>query len=182
MRSKLTPILASFILIFSILACNLPGGQSSNQPDLAATITAQAMALQAGSSTPIPSDTPLPVGTPLTANTPLPANTSLPANTPLPAAPSKPKNFKTAGSATAITFSWDDNSLNETGFRIYQDGVTAPLASIDAHPATGGMSYNSTASPADSRVSFPFAPTTMPANPVRATRLMASRFPASLRT
>jgi len=61
---------------------------------------------------------------------------------PLPAAPSKPKNFETDGSATSIEFTWNDNSTNENGFRIYQEGVSAPVVSVDAHAATGGMSYN----------------------------------------
>jgi len=133
MRNKLIPITASFTLILAILACNMPGGQGNDQPDLAATITAQAQELQAASGTPASADTPVPADTPQPADTPLPTN---------PPAPSKPKNFKADGSATSITFSWNDKSTDETGFRIYQEGVTAPIASIDAHPATGGMSYN----------------------------------------
>ncbi len=133
MKNKLFPILASGTMILAILACNLPGGQVSSQPDLAATITAQAVALQALSATPAPVQT---------LSSPLPNDTPQPADTALPAAPSKPKNFDAKGSAAAIAFSWNDTSLNETGFRIYQDGVSAPITSIDAHPATGGMSYN----------------------------------------
>jgi hypothetical protein len=142
MRNKLYSILASFILILTILACNLGSGQTNNQPDFAATITAQALALQALNGTTTPIATSMGTNTAQPAGTSLPVSTARPANTPLPSAPSKPKNFKADGSATGISFSWDDNSLNETGFRIYQDGVTAPITSIDAHPATGGMSYN----------------------------------------
>lgn len=135
MRSRLIPFFASCALILTILACNMPGGETNNQPDLVATITAQAQAIQAQSGGPAAADTPQP------ANTQPASNPPPPADTPLPAAPSKPKNFKADGSTTAITFSWNDNSLDETGFRIYQDGVAAPIASLDAHPATGGMSY-----------------------------------------
>lgn len=142
MRNKPIPIIASCTLILAILACNLPGGQSTDPLDLAATITAQARELEAASGTPAAVDTPAAGNTPQPTNQPPPTNPPAPANTPLPAAPSKPKNFKADGSATSISFSWNDNSTNETGFRIYQDGVTAPIASIDAHSATGGMSYN----------------------------------------
>jgi hypothetical protein len=99
--------------------------------------------------------TPAPVGTAVTteaqpspnnsqpADTQPPSNNNpQPVNTPLPSAPSKPKDFKADGSDSAITFSWGDNSLNETGFRIYQNGISAPIISVDAHAATGGMSYN----------------------------------------
>jgi len=44
-------IFASGLLMLAILACNLPGSQSSSQPNLAATITAQAVLLQAPTST-----------------------------------------------------------------------------------------------------------------------------------
>ena len=135
MRNKRYPIAATCMLILAMLACNAPNGQSA-QPDLAATITAQALELQAPSQTPAPGDTPAP------ADTPQPTNPPQPADTPKPATPSKPKNFKTSGSPTAIAFSWNDNSTNETGFRIYQDGVTAPIASLNANTGTGGMSYN----------------------------------------
>jgi hypothetical protein len=141
MKTKLSPILASIIVILAILACNVPAGQSNAQPDLAATITAQAVALQALGSTPAPANTSLP------GNTPQPADTSVPQSAPQPvdtkpAAPAKPKDLKADGSTTAITFSWTDNSLNETGFRLYQSGVSAPITDQGAHAATGGMSYN----------------------------------------
>jgi len=131
MRKSPAPILAACAIILAMLACNMPGGQSVSQPDLAATITAQALLLQGPSNTPAPGDTPAP------ADTLAPQ----PTDTPLPAAPPRPKNFKSDGSATAISFSWNDQATDESGFRIYQDGVTAPVATIDAHPATGGMSY-----------------------------------------
>jgi hypothetical protein len=136
MRNKRYLILASSTLILAILACNLPGGQSSNQPDLAATITAQAQALQAMTQTPAPANTPQ------AANTPLPQNTALPTDTALPATPSKPGGFKADGSGTTIAFTWNDQSTNETGFRIYQQGVVAPIISVPANTGTGGMAYN----------------------------------------
>lgn len=150
MKNKVIPFIASCALILAILACNAPGGQANNQPDLAATITAQAQALQSLSGTPAPANTtvPAPTNTQAPGNPPPPSNTQppppppQPVDTQGPSTPSKPKNFKTAGSATGITFSWDDNSLNETGFRIYQDGVAAPITDIPSHAATGGMQYS----------------------------------------
>jgi hypothetical protein len=59
MRKRFYPTLAACMLILAILACNMPGGQSNNQPDLVATTTAQAQALEASSSTPAPRDTPV---------------------------------------------------------------------------------------------------------------------------
>ena len=70
---------------------------------------------------------------------PPPTNAPAPAQ---PSAPNKPKNFKPQGSATSISFSWNDNSTDESGFRIYQDGVSAPIATVNANTGTGGMSYN----------------------------------------
>src|SRR5574341_1535008 len=116
MRNRLVPFFASCALILAIMACNLPGGQTGNQPDLVATITAQALALQTQSSGPAP------VATPQAADTQPVANPPPPTDTPLPAAPSKPKNFKANGATTSIQFTWNDNSLDETGFRIYQQG------------------------------------------------------------
>ena len=155
MRNKLIPICASFVIILSVLACSLASGQTTAQPDLAATITAQAFALdietitaqaqalQSSNATPAPANaTSAPADTAQPADTQPPNNPPQPVNTQGPTSPSKPKNFKANGSAAAITFTLDDNSLNENGFRIYQDGVSAPIASINANPATGGMSYN----------------------------------------
>lgn len=142
MSRRFSVTAASCVVIFAILACNAPGSQNNSQPDLIGTITAQALALETATGQPAPVDTAAPGNTPLPANTAPPPNPPPPADTPKPASPSKPKNFKANGSATAIAFTWDDNSLNETGFRLYQDGVVAPIAFLDAHPATGGMSYN----------------------------------------
>ncbi len=138
MKNKRFLLFASCTLIFSILACNLPG---SGQPDLAATITAQAVELQArnATSTPAPAS-PADTASPTTAAHP--TNPPQPTNPPLPATPSKPQNFKARGSASSIQFTWDDTSLDENGFRIYQDGVSAPIGSLDAHDATGGMSFD----------------------------------------
>ena len=47
MSKGLQPILATSLLILAILACNVPGSQANSQPNLAGTITAQAMTLQA---------------------------------------------------------------------------------------------------------------------------------------
>src|SRR5258708_34278393 len=105
MKNKLFPILASGTMILAILACNLPGGQVSSQPDLAATITAQAVALQALSATPAPVQT---------VSTPLPNDTPQPADTALPAAPSKPKNSEARGRPQPSQFSGMTPPLTKT--------------------------------------------------------------------
>lgn len=51
-------IIAPALLILTTLACNLPGGQSNSQPDLAGTITAQAQTHEAMVGTPTQFDTP----------------------------------------------------------------------------------------------------------------------------
>jgi hypothetical protein len=140
MRNKLSPILASCTLILAILACNVPGGQGNNPPDLAGTITAQAQELQAASATTAPANTSAAGETPQPADTPQPANPPQPVDTPRPATPAKPGNFKADGAGTTITFSWDDKSTNEDGFRVYQNGITAPIISVGANTGTGGMS------------------------------------------
>ncbi len=78
MRSKHSTVLACGALILAMLACNVPGAQS-NQPDLAATITALAAQVQSGAATPVPA-TSLPGDTPAPTNSPLPTNTSRPAD------------------------------------------------------------------------------------------------------
>ena len=62
--------LAFSVLLIAILACNLPGGQTST-PDLAATITAQALTLQVPTGTPPPAftDTPSSVEASVTSPT-----------------------------------------------------------------------------------------------------------------
>ncbi len=81
----------------AILACNLGSGQPTSQPDLAATITAQALDLEAATITAqaaalqAPSDTPAPGATLQPADTQAPANPPPPQNTAGPKSPSKPK-------------------------------------------------------------------------------------------
>ncbi len=136
---RMISALASCMIVLVILACNLASGQPASQSNLAATITAQAMTIQAQSGIPVTGATPQPQP----ADTAQPTNPPPPpADTPQPSAPNKPKNFKAHGSDASINFTWDDNSLDETGFRIYQDGAAAPIADINGHSATGGMSYN----------------------------------------
>jgi len=94
-------IFASGLLMLAILACNLPSSQSSSQPDLAATITAQAMLLETPTGTsesqtetptqasPVASvsatATP-PAMTESQTNTPKPTKTPKPTETPIPIA------------------------------------------------------------------------------------------------
>lgn len=61
--------------------------------------------------------------------------------------PTAPTGFGAAGSGTTITFTWTDNSTDESGFRVYQVGQVAPVVTIDAHPSTGGMAFNWTGQP-----------------------------------
>jgi hypothetical protein len=92
-------IIYSFILLailaFGLAACDLQAVQNSNQPDLAATITAQALLLQTLNSPPASANTPDLPGT-ITAqalalqapgSTPVPAYTLTPAFTATPSAP-----------------------------------------------------------------------------------------------
>src|SRR5512143_1706618 len=53
-------LIAAFsVILIATLACNMPGTQVTGGPDLPGTITAQALTLQAPSSTPgVPTDTP----------------------------------------------------------------------------------------------------------------------------
>jgi hypothetical protein len=67
-------IITSALMILAILACNLPGGQNNSQPELAETITAQALTLQSGASgspagTPSPSSPEVSVTSPTNCRT-----------------------------------------------------------------------------------------------------------------
>jgi len=86
-------IFASGMLLLAVLACNLPSSQSSSQPDLAATITAQAMLLETPTSTSesqtqTPAVTGLEVSVSATTTPPVMAesqtNTPKPTKTPIP--------------------------------------------------------------------------------------------------
>jgi hypothetical protein len=68
--------------------------------------------------------------------------------------PSNPSNFKSTGTGTTIKFSWTDNSTNETGFRIYQNGVTAPVETAPANTGTGGVSIDWTGRPCGFSATF----------------------------
>jgi len=88
-------IFASGLLLLAVLACNLPSSQSSSQPNLAATITAQAVLLETPTGT-LASQTDTPVATGLEVSVsattlpdyPTPAmsitNTPKPTKTPMP--------------------------------------------------------------------------------------------------
>lgn len=70
-------IISILILALAAFACNMPGdapaGEATDQPDLAATITAQALTLQAPTSTPEPpTETPIPEATATITLTPTP--------------------------------------------------------------------------------------------------------------
>ena len=75
-------------------------------------------------------------------------------NTPTPETPAVPSSFKAVGTDTTIQFTWNDNSTNEVGFRIYQVGVVAPVATLGAHTGTGGISYNWTGRPCNTSATF----------------------------
>jgi hypothetical protein len=65
-----------------------------------------------------------------------------PTPTKQPQTPSAPSNFKPDNNGLTISFNWTDNSTNETGFRIYQNGVSAPVITAPANTGTGGATYN----------------------------------------
>jgi hypothetical protein len=57
-------------LLFFATSCNLPAGQGAQTPDLALTVTAQALLLQTGTAAPVPSGTPALTSTPTLTATP----------------------------------------------------------------------------------------------------------------
>jgi hypothetical protein len=79
----------------------------------------------AGPATPTATGTPPPTAT--STNTPSPTATSTPTNTATPtptatptlAPPNAPSNVTANVTGTGTTLSWNDNSNNETGFKIY---------------------------------------------------------------
>ncbi len=113
--------------------------------------------------TPLPTFTRTPLPLPTFTFTPVPPTftftpvppTITPTFTPtVPAAPAAPSNFSAVGGGATIDFLWDDNSLNETGFRIYQVGGASPVVSPPAHTASGGASYYWTGRPCNVSATF----------------------------
>ena len=103
------------------------------------TITLTPTVTRTGNTpTPTRSATPGPSLTPTISPTPTPPPTGTP-----PPSPSAPSSLAATGTGTTIRFSWQDNSTTELGFRIYEQGVVAPVAdNIPAHVGTGGMSFD----------------------------------------
>lgn len=56
--------------------------------------------------------------------------------------PCAPTGFSANGTGTTVQFSWSDNSGIESGFRIYQSGVAAPVQNPAAHAGTGATNHN----------------------------------------
>ena len=132
-------------VLITVLACNLGSSAPTVAPDYGATITAQAGELESQTAEPSATVENATATSGPTATSTAEASAQNPAPlaaTAGPTAPKKPKNLQGKGAATSIQLTWDDDALNETGFRIYQAGVVAPVASLDAHSATGGMSYS----------------------------------------
>ncbi len=73
---------------------------------------------------------------------------------PPPLVPAAPSAFTAIGSGRAIAFTWMDNSTNESGFRIYQVGQSAPLVTLNSHASVGGMSYVWNDSPCNVAATF----------------------------
>lgn len=122
-------------------------------PTVAASPTIQ-LATDTPSPTLPPSPTsPPPPPPPITIVVP-PPQPPPPQQPTVPAAPSRPSDFKADGMGTTITFTWDDKSTNELGFRIYQVGEVAPVITLPAHTATGGMSYTWPNRPCNFSASF----------------------------
>jgi len=110
----------------------------------ATTLTPTVTQTIGSSPTPTRSVTPGPSPTPTITATPTvsPIPTITPTGTP-PPIPNAPSNLAANGTGTTIQFSWTDNSTTELGFRIYEQGIVAPVAdNIPAHVGTGGMSFD----------------------------------------
>ncbi|HUI89849.1 MAG TPA: hypothetical protein VLX61_14115 [Anaerolineales bacterium] len=140
------------ILIVSILACNLPGSQSNSQPNLAATITAQAMLLETPTAT-LASQTQTPAATgpevsmsatitppamsESQTNTPKPTKTPKPTATLISLPPTLPAPSNLSGSRTCAkalngltpiwketyTLTWTVNTTLEAAYKVYMNNT-----------------------------------------------------------
>lgn len=122
---------------------------TTGTPTEAPTLTPSPTATVQASDTPaaaVSSPTALPPIT-VVVPPPQPPQPSQPQQPSGPTTPSKPSNFQANGTGTTISFTWDDKSTNELGFRIYEQGTVAPVLTIPAHVGTGGMSYDWTNQP-----------------------------------
>lgn len=120
------------------------------------TVTATVSPTTGSSPTPTRSATPGPSPTPTITPTPPPSltPTTPPTGTPAPP-PNAPSGLAATGTGTTIQFSWNDNSTSELGFRIYEQGIVAPVAdNIPAHVGTGGMAFELKNLPCNINASF----------------------------
>lgn len=118
-------------------------------------------AIAANSDASVATDTPQPAAAvvtlqplppaPQTPHTPPPATQTQqpqqklvqPALTRQPQTLAAPSNFKVDNNGLTISFNWTDNSTNESGFRIYKEGASAPLIIAPANNnGTGIATYN----------------------------------------
>jgi hypothetical protein len=154
-------VISTWLVLAACAPITIQIGVPSLTPTSNATPTATLTPTFSPTATVI-TDTPSPTSVPAAANTVPPAITVIvqppqppPQQQPThPAAPSKPSDLKADGTGTTIAFSWTDNSTNELGFRIYQVGEVAPVITLPAHTATGGMTYNWPGRPCNFSASF----------------------------
>lgn len=100
--------------------------------------------------TAVPTEPPPPEET--ATPTPTPPPTDPPA--PQPTVPAAPSTFSANGTGTTIHFSWTDNSNNELGFRIYQVGQVAPVATRTGNTGTGGVALDWAGRPCNLNATF----------------------------
>ena len=141
------------IIIFALVACNMPTEDVPTGPSLeeqAGTLAAQTLTAAAEQ---MPTETPLPANTPTQAQpTVTPAPTLTPTATALPSVAKKPSldtyNFTCAWNGTNldlnVTMQWVDNANNEDGYYVYRNSEQiADLAAnsarhIDLYAVDGG--------------------------------------------
>ena len=133
------------VLLIAIFACNVPANPSPLQPpDLAGTITAQAMVMVRSTNTPVFTAAPASTSSPVPTSTATAQPTaSLPEvnvtlsdaplpSTPSPALPAAPTGFRAnfqckmslegfPHNDVHVDLSWQDNAADEDGYYVYRD-------------------------------------------------------------
>ena len=90
---------------------------------------------------------------------------------PLPAAPTAPG--ATAISTSAITFTWTDNSSDETGFKVYVDAGVGPPVTLSTTTAANATSANSTGLAVNAQYAFQVAATNANGDSTKTTNFQA---------
>jgi len=90
---------------------------------------------------------------------------------PLPAAPTTPG---ASGITTgAITFTWVDNSSDETGFKVYVDAGAGPPVTLSTTTAANATSWNSTGLAVNAQYAFQVAATNANGDSTKTTNFLA---------